>query len=78
VQVLDEAPEFGRLRKGDSCRVVGLTGQRFRFVRYVRTDREEYVEVYGGRKFNPARDHFGDGLRCVTPDRLRTSTGGLP
>ena len=74
-----EADHYGSLHAGDPCRVDGLRGQRFRFVRYARSAREEWVEVYGGKGFDPGRDKSGYAkLRCVNPHRLRTLKGHLP
>jgi transcriptional regulator with XRE-family HTH domain len=72
---LVDVKEWSGLTAGDPCRVRGIAGARFRFLRYVeQANGHVYVEVIGGRGRGKNAVH---NLRCVTPDRLLDLKGRL-
>lgn len=63
-----DTDQWRGLKKGDVCKVYDKElekGKPARFVRYFRSETQEYVEVYSER----------GGTRCVTPNRIRDAAG---
>lgn len=63
-----DADHWRGLKKGDVCKVFDKDLEKAkpaRFVRYFRSETQEYVEVYSER----------GGTRCVTPNRIRDAAG---
>lgn len=62
---------YGSIKHGDDCKVAGEVRAKFKFVRYYKSDTQEYVEVRGGKSGHVR-------TRCFKPDLLRTMKGKMP
>jgi hypothetical protein len=62
---------YGSIKHGDDCKISGQQRAKFTFVRYYKSDTQEYVEVRGGKSGHVR-------TRCFKPDLLRTMKGKMP
>lgn len=62
---------YGSIKHGDDCKISGEVRAKFKFVRYYKSDTQEYVEVRGGKSGHVR-------TRCFKPDLLRTMKGKMP